>query len=87
MPNQNEDQIIDKLMAMPASRLQYTFDLLGSVMERNGASHIGKLISTFSRQNGLPQVSNQQFLAAMEKALNRKMLLLDPETDSTNLIM
>lgn len=87
MPSSNEDQIIDKLMGMPASRLQSTFELLAGVMERSGPSHIGKLISTFSRQNGLPQVSNQQFLAAMEKALNRKMLLLDPEADSTNLIM
>lgn len=87
MGNSNEDQIVDKLMSMPASRLQSTFELLAGVMERNGASHIGKMIATFSRQNGLPQVSNQQFLAAMEKALNRKMLLLDPEADSANLIM
>lgn len=87
MSSSNEDVIIDKLMGMPASRLQFTFDLLASVMQRNGTSHIGKLISTFSRQNGLPQVSTQQFLSAMEKALNRKMLLLDPETDATSLIM
>lgn len=87
MSSSNEDPIVDKLMAMPASRLQSTFELLAGVMERNGPSHIGNLIATFSRQNDLPLVSNQQFLAAMEEALNRRMLLLDPEADSTNLIM
>jgi hypothetical protein len=82
----NEDVIIDRLMGIPASRLQATFDLLGSVMERHGASHIGNLVTSFSRQHGLPKVSNQQFIAAMEKALNRKLLMLDPETDINNLI-
>lgn len=74
-----QDKIVATLVGFNIDKLLNTVDLIEEVVGRNGMRHGDKLSLEFCKQHGLPRMNAIQLVQCLGKAINRKMLLLNPD--------
>lgn len=56
-----------------------TVDFVEEVVGRNGMRHGDKLAMDFCKKHNLPRMNSMQLMQCLGKAVNRKMLLMNPD--------
>lgn len=74
-----QENIVATLTGFSIDKLLNTVDLIEEVVGRNGLRHGDKLALDFCKQSRLPRMNAIQLVQCLGKAVNRKMLLLNPD--------
>jgi hypothetical protein len=77
--NSEEDRAIAVLCGYSMDKLLNTVDLIEGVVARNGLRNADKLALEFCKQNYLPRMNAMELASCLGKAVNRKMLTINPD--------
>lgn len=80
-----QEKIINTMMERPISVLSNTVHLVTTLARRYGPDHAERVIREFCRENNLPRCNYRDFLTAIESAIQRKYMTVDPESFSPNI--
>lgn len=74
-----QDRAVAVLIGFSIDKLLNTVDFIEEVVGRNGIRHGDKLALEFCKRHALPRMNAMQLVQCLGKAVNRKMLLLNPD--------
>lgn len=74
-----QDKAVAILVGFSIDKLLNTVDFIEEVVGRNGLRHGDKLALEFCKKSGLHRMNAMELVQCLGKAVNRKMLLMNPD--------
>jgi hypothetical protein len=80
----DKEKTIDTLLAFSINKMYNTAMLIENVTEKHGKKHAERIAELFCHEHHLPSMPIDEFMGTLASAMQRKMLLIDPDLDITD---
>lgn len=80
----DKEKTIEIMLGFSIDKMYNTAMLIESVTSRNGTKHAERIAEQFCHEHHLPSMPISEFMSTLASAMQRKMLLIDPEADITD---
>lgn len=75
----DQERAVAILTGFSIDKLLNTVDLIEGIVGRNGMKHGDKMALEFCKASYLPRMNAMELMQCLGKAVNRKMLLMNPD--------
>lgn len=75
----DQDRALAMLTGFSMDKLLNTVDFIEGIVGRNGMKHGDRMALEFCKSSNLPRMNAMELMQCLGKAVNRKMLLMDPD--------
>jgi hypothetical protein len=75
----DQDRAVAVLTGFSIDKLLNTVDFIEEIVGRSGVKHGDKMALDFCKANYLPRMNVMELVQCLGKAVNRKMLLMNPD--------
>ena len=77
----DKEQTIEVLLGFSIDKMYNTAMLIEEVTARNGTKHAERIAEQFCHEHHLPSMPIAEFMSTLASAMQRKMLLINPDSD------
>lgn len=77
----DKEQTIEVMLGFSIDKMYNTAMLIEEVTARNGTKHAERIAEQFCHANHLPSMPITEFMSTLASAMQRKMLLINPDAD------
>lgn len=77
----DRETAIDVMMGFSIDKMYNTVMLIEAMIARNGVRSAEQFIEEYCKKHYLPTMNLKEFMGALSSAMQRKLMLIDPDED------
>lgn len=77
----DKEKIIEVMLGFSIDKMYNTAMLIEGITAHNGTRHAERVAEQFCHEYQLPSMSIEEFMSTLASAMQRKMLLINPDSD------
>lgn len=77
----DKEKTIEVMLGFSIDKMYNTAMLIEGITARNGTRHAERVAEQFCHEYQLPSMSIEEFMSTLASAMQRKMLLINPDAD------